>query len=67
MNGVRPPSADGLVRTLLATDLSEFLEDIVLVDPSETTLVGHVDFFGRVAPKASVITLRSLKQFESVL
>jgi hypothetical protein len=65
--GYSMPSADGLVRTLLATDLSEFLEDIVLVDPSETTLVRHADFFGRVAPKASIITLRSLKQFESVL
>lgn len=65
--GYSMPSADGLVRTLLATDLSEYLEDIVLVDPSETTLVRHVDFFGRVAPKARIITLRSLKQFESVL
>lgn len=65
--GYSMPAADGLVRTLLATDLSANLEDVVLVDPSETTLVRHVDFFGRVSPKAKIITLRSLKQFGSVL
>jgi hypothetical protein len=65
--GYSMPSADGLVRTLLATDLSEYLEDIVFVDPSEDTLMRHVDFFGRVAPQAKIITLRSMKQFESVL
>lgn len=65
--GYSMPSADGLVRTLLATDLSEYLEDIVLVDPSEGTRVRHVDFFGRIAPKAKVIALRSMRQFETVL
>jgi hypothetical protein len=65
--GYSMPSADGLVRTLLATDLSEYLEDIVFVDPSENTLARHIDFFGRVAPKARIITLRSMRQFESVL
>lgn len=65
--GYSMPSADGLVRTLLATDLSEFLEDIILVDPSEDTLVRHVNFFGRVAPKARIVTLRSMRQFKSVL
>ncbi len=65
--GYSMPDADGLVRTLLATDLSEYLEDIVFVDPSDQTLARHVDFFGRIAPKAKIITLRSMKQFESVL
>jgi SIR2-like domain len=65
--GYSMPSADGLVRTLLATDLSRRLEDIVFVEPDEDNLARHVDFFGRVAPKAKVITLRSMRQFESVL
>ncbi len=65
--GYSMPSADGLVRALLATDLSKYLEDIILVDPSEATLARHIDFFGRVAPKAKIITLRSMKQLESVL
>lgn len=65
--GYSMPAADGLVRTLLATDLSRYLEDIVFVDPSEATLSRHIDFFGRVAPDARIITLRSMGQFESVL
>jgi hypothetical protein len=67
MVGYSMPAADGLVRTLLATDLSRYLEDIVFVDPSEETLARHIDFFGRVAPAARIITLRSMRQFESVL
>jgi len=67
MVGYSMPAADGLVRTLLATDLSRLLEDIVFVDPSEQTLTRHIDFFGRVAPAARIITLRSMRQFESVL
>jgi hypothetical protein len=65
--GYSMPAADGLVRTLLATDLSRYLEDIVFVDPSERTLARHIDFFSRVAPNARIITLRSMKQFGSVL
>ena len=65
--GYSMPAADGLVRALLATDLSTFLEDIVFVDPSDTTLARHIDFFGRVAPDARIITLRSMRQLESVL
>lgn len=65
--GYSMPAADGLVRTLLATDLSSYLADIVFVDPSEQTLARQIDFFGRVSPEARIITLRSMKQFESVL
>jgi hypothetical protein len=65
--GYSMPAADGLVRALLATDLSKYLEDIVVVDPAEETLTRHVDFFGRIAPLARIITLRSMKQFEAVL
>lgn len=65
--GYSMPAADGLVRALLATDLSTYLEDIVVVDPGEETLTRHVDFFGRIAPGARIITLRSMRQFESML
>jgi hypothetical protein len=65
--GYSMPAADGLVRALLATDLSRRLEDIVIVDPSNDTLTRHVDFFGRVAPGAPIVSLRSMRQLESVL
>lgn len=65
--GYSMPLADGLVRALLATDLSSYLEDILIVDPSEGTLERHADFFARVAPRAKIITLRSMHQLEEVL
>lgn len=65
--GYSMPDADGLVRTLLATDLSRNLEQVVLVDPSEETQSRHVTFFARIAPATSVITLKSLKQLAELL
>lgn len=65
--GYSMPDADGLVRTLLATDLSTALEDIIIVDPSETTRSRHINFFGRLAPSAKVLTFRSFRQFDTVL
>lgn len=65
--GYSMPPADGLVRALLGTDLSPHLKDVVVVDPSDSTVARHIDFFGRVAPGARVIILRSMVQFGSVL
>lgn len=65
--GYSMPDADGLVRTLFATDLSTALEDIIIVDPSETTRSRHVTFFARVAPDAKVMSLRSFKQLAELL
>jgi hypothetical protein len=61
------PDADGLVRTLLATDLSPYLEDILLVDPSDEDRAKHVALFTRVAPSASVFPFQSCAQFANVL
>ncbi|MFN8113183.1 MAG: SIR2 family protein [Solirubrobacterales bacterium] len=60
--GYSMPDADGLVRSLLATDLSTSLEDVIIVDPSEATRSRHITFFARVAGDARVLTLNSFKQ-----
>ncbi len=65
--GYSMPDADGLVRTLLATDLSPYLEDIVIVDPSDAVREKHIALFTRIAPKASVFPFRTCPQFESAL
>ena len=57
---------DGLVRTLLATDLSPHLEDVVIVDPSEATQANHVGLFTRVAPQARVISLKTFRQLAAL-
>jgi hypothetical protein len=65
--GYSMPDADGLVRALLATDLSPFLEDILLVDPSNFVRAKHTTFFTRVAPDARVYTFQSCHQLASAL
>jgi len=65
--GYSMPDADGLVRTLLATDLSRNLEDVVVVDPSEQTRSKHITFFARVASDARVLALSSFKQLAELL
>lgn len=65
--GYSMPDGDGLVRTLLATDLSPFLEDILIVDPSDAVQQKHVGLFTRVAPGARVMTFRTFAQLASVL
>src|SRR6266540_4581610 len=65
--GYSMPDADGLVRTLLATDLSPYLEDIILVDPSEAVREKHVALFTRVAPKARVFPFTSCRQLAAAL
>lgn len=65
--GYSMPEGDGLVRTLLATDLSPHLEDVVIVDPSETTQANHVGLFTRVAPQAWVISLKTFGQLAALL
>jgi hypothetical protein len=52
---------------LFATDLSTVLEDIIIVDPTESTRSRHISFFARVAPDAKVMTLRSFKQLAELL
>jgi hypothetical protein len=65
--GYSMPDADGLVRTLLATDLSPFLEDILLVDPSNETRTKHTALFTRVAPDARVFAFRSCEQLAALV
>ena len=65
--GYSMPDADGLVRTLFATDLSPYLEDIVLVDPSEEVREKHTGLFTRIAPRARVYPFVSWAQFAHVL
>lgn len=65
--GYSLPEADGLIRTLLATDLSRELEEILIVDPSRATQTRHVEFFSRVAPAARVFVFSTVKQFATVL
>ena len=64
--GYSMPEGDGLVRTLLATDLSPHLEDVVIVDPSEATQANHVGLFTRVAPQARVISLKTFRQLAAL-
>jgi len=61
--GYSMPDADGLVRTLLATDLSPHLEDFMLVDPSEIVRQKHIELFTRVAPSARVFPFSTWRQF----
>ena len=42
--GYSMPDADGLVRSLFATDLSPNLEDVVIVDPSQAVRSKHITF-----------------------
>lgn len=65
--GYSMPDADGLVRTLLVTDLSPYLEDIIIVDPSDQVREKHVALFTRIAPKARVFPLKTCRQFVAVL
>jgi hypothetical protein len=65
--GYSLPDADGLVRALLTTDLSNDLEEILLVDPSRDTRTRHIEFFSRVAPQAKVFVFSTTRQFATVL
>jgi len=65
--GYSMPQADGLVRTLLTTDLSASLQEVLVVDPSEETVAKHVNFFARLAPRARVFTFASMRQMGSLL
>jgi hypothetical protein len=65
--GYSLPQADGLVRTLLITDLSTELEEIIVADPSEETVEKYATLFGRLAPKARIFTFASMRQIGSAL
>ena len=65
--GYSMPDADGLVRTLLATDLSPHLEDILIVDPSDGVREKHIALFTRIAPAARVFPFRTWSQFAQTL
>lgn len=60
ITGYSMPDADGLVRTLLATDLSPYLEDIILVDPSEAVREKHVALFTARRSKGSRLPVYQL-------
>jgi SIR2-like domain len=65
--GYSMPDADGLVRTLLTTDLSPHLEDIFIVDPRDAVREKHSGLFTRIAPEARVFPFRTWRQFAQVL
>jgi hypothetical protein len=65
--GYSMPDADGLVRTLLTTDVSRTLEEVHIADPSDTTVAKLMSFFGRVAPSARIYTFASMRQVGTAL
>lgn len=64
--GYSMPAADGLVRTLLGTDLSN-LEDLIVIEKNPNVQAAHVDFFNRRADPARVFQFATLGQFIEVL
>jgi hypothetical protein len=65
--GYSLPQADGLVRTLLTTDLSNDLEEVLVADPAEETVEKYATLFGRLAPKARIFTFASMRQIGNAL
>jgi len=65
--GYSMPDADGLVRSLFASDLSPLLEDFFVIDPSPEIREKHIGFFTRIAPQARVYPFSSCRQFAAAL
>ena len=67
MIGYSMPDADGLVRTLLTTDMPDRLDEVIVVDRADAVQSRHVDLFTRRARTGKVFTFSSLEAFSKVL
>jgi hypothetical protein len=65
--GYSMPVADGLVRSLFATDLESVLQEVVIVEPDPMTRNRHIDFFTRVADSAKVFVFTNFAEFAELL
>ena len=63
--GYSMPSADGLVRALLTTDLQHALEEMIVVDPSEEVRTRHIELFAQATTK--VFPFESFRTFADAL
>jgi hypothetical protein len=64
--GYSMPIADGLVRSLLSTDLTNLVE-VIIAEPSPATRADHVEFFTRLAERPKVYVFSSFAELTSVL
>jgi hypothetical protein len=65
--GYSMPVADGLVRSLLSTDLQSVLREVVIVEPSDDTRDRHVEFFTRLADSSKVFVFSTFDEFAGLL
>lgn len=65
--GYSMPVADGLVRSLLSTDLQSVLEEVIIVEPDRATRDRHIDFFTRLAESAKVYVFSTFDEFAPML
>lgn len=64
--GYSMPIADGLVRSLLSTDLTN-LDEVIIAEPSQATRAGHVEFFTRLAERPKVYVFPTFAELAAVL
>ena len=65
--GYSMPVADGLVRSLLSTDLEPVLEEVLIVERDAGTRDQHIDFFTRLAGSAKVFGFSTFENFAAIL
>jgi hypothetical protein len=65
--GYSMPIADGLVRSLLWTDLTANLAEVIVVEPEALTRNRHVEFFTRRAKRPKVFVFSSFEDLATVL
>ena len=65
--GYSMPVADGLVRSLLSTDLEPVLEEVLVVERDPNTRDQHIDFFTRLAGAARVFGFATFEEFAAIL
>lgn len=65
--GYSMPPADGLVRTLLTTDIRRDLREVIVVEPDRDTQTRHIELFTRRAPNARVFAFEGFESFGRML
>jgi hypothetical protein len=65
--GYSMPITDGLVRSLLWTDLTSNLAEVIIVEPHAETRTRHVEFFTRLADQPKVYVFPSFQQLAAIL
>jgi hypothetical protein len=65
--GYSMPIADGLVRSLLWTDLTSNLAEVIVAEPDAETRARHVEFFTRLADRPKVFVFSSFAELAAVL